>query len=592
MRRRDRKAPETVRGGDQTTGATAPQRRRSRGLIAAALGIFCGLIYLANLRPPGSADSIPARLIPFSILREGNVDLDEFHWLANDGAVPYFLRRTKSGHLISRYPLATALVSTPLAVPFAWWTKHLRLEDDDLRFRLSTLMFERLAAASLVASSVVLVYLALCHLTTSSIAIGIALIYALGSNNWSTSSQSLWQHGLAELSLAGLSLSFLRLAARPNTSVTATAGALAAIGVLARPTMFIFAVLAFIYVWYHHRQHLLAFLIAPAFGALALLAYNLTAMDSVIGGYSDLALGAPSPSAALGLLISPSRGLFVYTPAALLAIPGLARWREWRQPWLGYLSFGCIAYLVLYASFHTWWGGATYGPRFLIDVFPALALLAAPTVAALTTTTVGRAVAAVLALLGILVQMIGVYGGDYNEWNERPSVVDETRAWDWRDLQILRTLRLESQGFRLAPFLWQAWADPAAVMLRELPPKSVVGDIVIDNPTPITGRPGATATLSAQLTNRSDAIWPGFSDYGFLDCLIVYLWTPADTGARAGSIPLPRNLGPGETVHLSQRIQLPPAPGSYELQVALVQTIGLEAGIFGQTTADVAVRVE
>jgi hypothetical protein len=570
--------------------AAAPPQRRGR--TAALLALCCGLVYLANLRPPGPADSIPARLIPFSLLREGNLDLDEFHWLTRDDTLPYFLRRTTDGHVVSRYPLATALVAAPLAVPFVWWSQHHRLQDDDIRFRLATLLFERFAAALMMALSVALVYLALCHLTTSPTAIGIALVYALGSNTWSTSSQSLWQHGLAALSLAGLSLSLLRLRARPSAIAATIAGALASAGVLARPTMLIFAVLALLYIWQKHRSRVLAFALLPAIGALGLLAYNLRTMSSILGGYADINLGLPSPRAAAGLLISPNRGLFIFTPATLLALPAMLRWRSPRSPWLPYLGAGCVAYLVFYSSFHGWWGGATYGPRFLVDILPALALLSVPAVEALIATTAGRAVATVLAACSVLVQLIGVYGGDYNDWNERPRVVNDARVWDWRDPQILRTLRLEPWGFRLAPFVWQAWTDPTEVMLRELPPQSVNGDIAVENPTPITGRAAGTVTLSVRLSNRSDAIWPGFSDYGFLDCLVVFLWTPADTGAVAGSIPLPRNLAPGDTVNLSQRIRLPPLPGSYQLKVALVQTIGLEAGIFADTSTDVAVRVQ
>jgi hypothetical protein len=61
------------------------------------------IVYLANGRTLGSGDTVPARYLPLSILREGNFDLDEFPFLYARGT-PYYLRRAK-GHVVSDYPV-------------------------------------------------------------------------------------------------------------------------------------------------------------------------------------------------------------------------------------------------------------------------------------------------------------------------------------------------------------------------------------------------------------------------------------------------------------------------------------------------------
>ena len=147
---------------------------------------------------------------------------------------------------ISRYPVATALFALPFALPAVWWLDHNQIEDDDVRFRLATLVVERLTAAAISAASVVLVFLALGRIASPGVAIGVALTYAFGSSIWSIGSQALWQHELAALSLAGLSLALIAPDTRRN-AVLAGLGAALAAG--ARPTMAIFSLLALIFVW-------------------------------------------------------------------------------------------------------------------------------------------------------------------------------------------------------------------------------------------------------------------------------------------------------------------------------------------------------
>src|SRR5262249_27362286 len=153
---------------------------------------------------------------------------------------------------------------------------------------------------------------------------------------------------------------------------------------------------------------------------------------SILGGYSGTSFTAPDPLRFLGLLMSPSRGLFIFTPAALLAVPGLIDWRRHRAPWSAFLAAGVFGYLALYTCFWGWWGGLTYGPRFLIDVLPALTLCAVPTIERLQTAAWGRAVMLLLVGCSVLIQAVGAYC-DYDTWNHFPVSVDQhhERVWDW-----------------------------------------------------------------------------------------------------------------------------------------------------------------
>jgi len=566
-----------------------PQQLRTASLLA----FCCLLVYLTSLRCSPSWDTIPARLLPFSILREGNLDLNEFRWLEIPEGMPYFLQRTHDGKLVSKYPVAAPLLATPVALPVLWWLQYHGVSDVDVRFRLATVVVERVAAALIVAASVGLLFLALCRVTTSTtVAAAMTLAYGLGSNTWSTSSQALWQHGVAELSLAGLSLFFLREDTRTNAVL---ASMFAGLGVLARPTMAIFALLSTAFVWRERRRRLAAFLALPLGGVLCLLLYNVRSVGSALGGYTGVTFVAPNLMRLLGLLISPNRGLFIFTPAAALAVPGLVRWRTHRAAWIPYLAAGTLAYLLLYSSYVGWWGGHTYGPRFLIDVFPALALCAVPTVERLAPRRLGRAVMIACAAWGLGVQAVGAYW-DLDGWNHVPISIDKQpqRAWDWSDPQIVRAFQGGWRGTDLGPLLWQMLKDPRPALLQPLDRSALGGAITVEDALPLRFRAGRFERLSLRVTNGGTAMWPAFSDFGHMDCRVICLWKlgEANVDDFTQALHLPRNLGPGETIQVTGLLATPSRPGTYDLDLMLVQTLGTDKGLYAGVHARVAVQVE
>jgi hypothetical protein len=117
------------------------------------------------------------------------------------------------------------------------------------------------------------------------------------------------------------------------------------------------------------------------------------ATDSLVGGL-------------YGLLFSPGRSLFVYTPlvvAGLVMFPALAR----ADRGLAYLNGGLsLAFLAFYASLSSWEGGRSYGPRYLVPILPLLVL---PVVFALRSAQgVGRRAVTGLVALSVIVQVPGV----------------------------------------------------------------------------------------------------------------------------------------------------------------------------------------
>src|SRR6202000_3120944 len=79
-----------------------------------------------------------------------------------------------------------------------------------------------------------------------------------------------------------------------------------------------------------------------------------------------------------GELISPNRGLLIYTPIVLFSIVGAiraARIQTRDAARLVWLAGASVVLLLGYAFYPLWFGGWTYGPRFLTDTMPVACLL-------------------------------------------------------------------------------------------------------------------------------------------------------------------------------------------------------------------------
>lgn len=117
-----------------------------------------------------------------------------------------------------------------------------------------------------------------------------------------------------------------------------------------------------------------------------------------------------------GLLFSPGKSLFLFTPLVLLSAWGLARWTHERRRRDAALFAACFfLWLLFHAGWWTWHGGWSWGPRFMVPVLPFLIL----PVGSLWRLGRGlRAAIVLLAAVGFVVQLGGllVNFGDYMLW--------------------------------------------------------------------------------------------------------------------------------------------------------------------------------
>jgi hypothetical protein len=386
--------------------AALAQGRRQRG-TALLLGLLAFLVYNANGRLVSSGDCYPARYLPFGILKYGTVALDPIaDTVAQGDAHPYWCVK-QGGHTYSRYPIAAPVLVTPLYVPavayLEWqgWTEE-RLEQT-ARF------MEKVTAAFIASLAVGLMYLLLVRRTTCCRPLLLTVAFGFGTNTWMISGQALWQHGLAEFLLV-LAL-FLVLGPCTAPRALATGVCLSLIAAC-RPPDAILAAAVGLFGLRWARGYLGLLILGVALPLLPLLAYNYSVARNLAGGYGIGINKNPFkfslPLGLLGLLFSPTRGLFVFSPFLLFLPLGLfGTLRQARDRALGLLVVAAVVgQAAVYAKLD-WRAGCSWGPRWLTDMLPFLVWLLAAGLGHLR--PFGRVLFDLAVCLSIGTQVVGAF---------------------------------------------------------------------------------------------------------------------------------------------------------------------------------------
>ncbi len=444
-------------------GNGVPLLRRPVPLRAIApwIALFLPLfVYTIGFRYVGSGDTVPAELLPISLLNDHDFDFREF--VAGD--LPYWFRLVH-GRVVSNYPVLPGILNVPVYAAA-------RLAHVDLyRHRF---FFSMLTASGIAALSVLFLYLALKRVCRSEKeALLFALIYAFGTTVWSVASRGLFQHGPSVLFL---SIALWALY-RGGGSIP-IAGLALSLAVINRPTNVLIALPLALYVLRYERRRFAAFLALALPAALFHVWYANAYWGSPFSSAQDVSranfAGAFGKGLA-GLLVSPSRGLFVFTPVFLFALPaGAAAFRtappgSRRLP--RYLVAGVLTTIGLYSFWTMWWGGHTFGYRLITEVAPLLTILVAsywPAVARSRAATAALGLAIVLSLYVHFLGAMVFPSGFNNGLDQHPE-----RLWDVRDSELdlstrkLVRITLTSSGLASRFDTAKAIPIPAAAWWRK-----------------------------------------------------------------------------------------------------------------------------
>jgi hypothetical protein len=229
-----------------------------------------------------------------------------------------------------------------------------------------------LAAATIAAVTVGLMFVLLRRLADRTVAFIASLIFALGTAHWSVSAGALWTHGVTSLGLVG---GMLGVAAGRST----VGGVAYGLSVLARPQTAVVPAITGVWRGITARDPRPVLVIGLASGAavagLSLYSQALFGTWLPIAGYNPAKVEALATTSltdfaerVLQSLLHFERGVLVYTPVVAVQLPLV--WRAWRASpdWVRSSAVAGLVYMAVQLRSNEAHGGGHYfGSRLTIE---------------------------------------------------------------------------------------------------------------------------------------------------------------------------------------------------------------------------------
>ncbi|MGC2757900.1 hypothetical protein [Candidatus Binatus sp.] len=528
------------------------------------------IVFLANGRTISGGDSVPAKNLPLSILLHRNFYLDQ---LVTPGQkkIPYYLRES-GGHYVSDYPVGAALMALPFYVP----SVVCGVSPSSRVFA----ELEKVSAATIVALSALLLYLAAARVTANWMAMLLTFVYAFATTSLSVSSQALWQHGPAQLALAAAIYCLVR--ARDDPRWAGYAGLPLAFEVITRSADALIAAPLGLYVLIYYRREIWTFITAAIPPLLFQLWYSAIYFGSplriqflteptAVGSQTVAPSGLWTTSFANGLavaMLSPGRGLLFYSPIFILSLAGLVlAWRKNGDILLRYLGVGAILTILLIAKWHKTSGGESFGPRLLADLTPIMAFALFPLADSIRNR---RALAVVFAMLGAWSVTANASGAfiSYRGWNQWALNDADQRLWLWGDNPVVDPFRSTFDAIRIAL---------GHRVTSRNSPDLLDGALMLLNTPPHDAAPGARVHISIRAINTGRAVWLGgrsADERGMVSLRWEWRRDGKVVGDDEARSALHLDVFPGGSMDLDASALAPDSPGHYELEISLAAEIG------------------
>lgn len=382
-------------------------------LTAGSLIVFA----LAYFSPFNSADSDPyfSLLVSQAIIEHGTIRLDAYAAEVGDAFQDNYQLFELNDHIYYFYPVGPSIFAVP-AVFLLNLAGH----------NMANVDGERFAQNLLSAVVCVLIWLLLVALARVYLPDGLAFIVAtitmLGSTFISTFGTAYWNQASAVVfALLGLWLVARAEVGDKRPWLPYALGFVLFLAYLSRPTSSIFIAGVLLYLFVRQRPFFWRAAPVALVGLLAFMLHSWLHFDTLLPPYYlDQRFGgdnaAPLLVALTGILFSPGRGLFVYSPFFLVVVVGVLRFGRplvQKHP----IALLCLIWVgvhwALVSRFWNWWGGYSFGPRLLVDSMPALALLAILLLAYVQTQSLlaRRAIWVSFVGLGVLAVVVNSYFG-------------------------------------------------------------------------------------------------------------------------------------------------------------------------------------
>ncbi len=570
--------------------------------------LVCVGVYLANGNTISNRDTFPNTMLAFNWFFNHQPHFDAFrdNYLFNKPV--WFFTESFSGHLTSVYPIGVAIVTFPFYAIFSvmiWLNGvthdsflHIGTASSDITraiFAPTRLLFEKLAATLITSISVVMFYISTNLKFNKSICLILTFVYAFATQVWITSSQALWQQSAANVIVCGILLCLLkanRTQGKSRKFLLFITGICCGLLISIRPTDMLFAIAAIIYsILTYRRESLFLFLGLPSVSLS--VGWNLYYFGTfLLGGYSAQTnlysfTANQFVRSFLGLLVSPSSGFFIFSPVMLFAIPGAFQVFKLRserdEKLLLCLTIAGVALFINYCFFSVWWGGWTYGSRFMVDSLSIFCfLIGYPLTTHLRKASEGKKKLfnyafvsfLTLILISTSVEIVGAFTlatGDSN-WFTIPEIIDTKtrtgigRLWSFRDSPIERSARTLLHRLSGSPVAAPAYIEGLNGRINQVR--------LGDQQSPLTllsGASGSNVLIQVDLQNTGASQWLSYERGFGTGTMLVRTQFYDSEGAlvKEGQLYVLGSPRQGELTQASGFITLPTNLGIYRLVVSL-----------------------
>jgi len=406
-----------------------------------------------------STDSALSISTAISIIKQGNIDLDEF--LKDNKIDNCYVCKGQwvKGHFYNTYPLGSVI----MAVPFVYILGETLDYDVILRYFFKV---ELLVASFIIALCTLFMYLVARQYLNKMQSLLITFIFAFCTPAWSTASRALWQHGPSMLMLT-ITL-YLFILARKKPFLAQFAGLSLAFSYLTRPLDIESLVVFTAFVLIYYKKYFFKYALWGSIILTPFFIYNSSTYGSIVPPYYKLSCQLYIFSketffeAFFGHAISPSRGLFIFSPILLFSGYGIflkIKSKEFKE--LDIFLLGIIfIHWVAVSFFKYWWAGWSIGPRYISDIVPFFIYFLIPVFRQYFNIKSIKSSLFVFLILIVLSFFINYRCANDPRawaWNGEPVNVDNypDRVWDWNDIQFLRGIEYKIPFLKAAQSQFQ-----------------------------------------------------------------------------------------------------------------------------------------
>jgi hypothetical protein len=445
---------------------------------ASIIGIF-GITLTIFLMAPVSYvtyDTKYSMMVSQSLIEYGSPKLDNYEiplvTVQRPGQTiqkyPYQFREI-NGHFYYFFPPGTSVLSTPFVAVMNLVGISVFSPDGSYDYQSEVVIQHTLAAFLMAVLAGIFFMTARCFLPLGWSWL-IALTSSFGTSILSMATRALWSHTWSIFLLGIVIYLLVKLEREQQPINPILLASLLSWMYFVRPTNSISIIVITGYLFWYHRTFLVRYMLTGLTWFALFVGYSLYHFETFLPTYF---LPTRLSSAQTFLipfttnLLSPSRGLFIFSPFLLMVAVLIWRYFRHLKEYTGLLLFSFLLILIhayILSRFPVWWAGHSYGYRFMTDIVPWLVLLSILSLYALRTdwhknnpTTLAISVlffnlkkgfiltfGAILITFSFLVHFRGAFSWETAWWNDAyPLSINQNapRVWDWQAPQFLAGLQ-------------------------------------------------------------------------------------------------------------------------------------------------------